>query len=103
MAVAPTIKKTIPLSRTRNLYIGTLAVTGTYTTNGDAVDASNNERFDALIAQGAGYNFQWDDANQKLKFFYGDNNNAADSAGIELPNATDHTGANGIPFMAVGA
>ena len=31
----------------------------------------------------------YDSATGKLKFYYNDNNNAADSAGIEVPNATD--------------
>lgn len=103
MAVAPVITHTIDLGLTKKLYVGTLTVTGTYLTNGDTVDAASNERFDYLFAQGKGYNYEWDAANQKLKFFQGDNTNAAAAPGIEVPNAANHTAASGAPFFAIGA
>lgn len=37
----------------------------------------------------AGYVPAYDAATGKLKFYYGDNNNAGDGPAIEVPNATD--------------
>ena len=42
-----------------------------------------------------GYVFAYDRANQKLKVFYGDNNNAADGPLIEVPNGTDLSAVSG--------
>jgi hypothetical protein len=42
-----------------------------------------------------GYVAHWDVANLKLKFMYGDNNNAADGPLIEVPNTT---ALNGITY-----
>lgn len=40
-------------------------------------------------SQSGGYTFEYDYANEKLKAFYGDNNNAADGPLIEVPAATN--------------
>jgi hypothetical protein len=38
------------------------------------------------------YRISWDRTNSKLKVFWGDNNNASDSAGVEVADTTDLSG-----------
>jgi hypothetical protein len=90
-----------------NIYfcIGTLTITGTYVTGGDAVAVSGPsklERIDVLDVQGgrAGLVPDWDRANQKLKWFT--SNGAAPAALAELANAGTQTGASGAVALAWG-
>lgn len=39
-----------------------------------------------------GYQVAWDSVNGKLKFYLGDNTNAAAAPGLQVPNATDLSG-----------
>lgn len=104
MATAATVEQRIELPGNTNLYIGTLAVTGTYTTGGDAVDVAANERIDVLIVAGVGGGFQcrWDRAAQKLVLYYYDYDAVADGAAIQVANGADHTAQNGAVFVAIG-
>jgi hypothetical protein len=101
MAMALTVEETIPLAGNEYLYIGTITITGTYTTGGDAVDATGNERFRHLIVNGKGYVWEFDNANQKL-LMYRDNATATAAALPQVANAADHTGASGVTFIGIG-
>lgn len=46
-----------------------------------------------VLPQGTGgYTVTYNKATDKLQVFHGDNNNAADAPGVEVPNATDLSG-----------
>lgn len=95
----------------RTEYLGTIAATGTYTTAGDTVDATANERFAWLHAQGGGttatglgYVFNWNAATQKLVALRQKDPAAAGGADIALPevgNGTDLTALTAVPFRAL--
>lgn len=101
MAMAATVEETIQLGGNEYLYIGTLAITGTYTTSGDTIDPSGNESFRHVIVTGKGYVWEWVPSTQKMKM-YRDNGTATAAALPEVANAADHTGATGITFVAIG-
>lgn len=73
-----------------------------YTTGGDtglqaAYRALGNAQalrtiINVLPVDGKGYTPAWDSANGKLLFYYSDNNNASDSAQIQVPSTTDLSG-----------
>jgi hypothetical protein len=46
---------------------------------------------DLDVRPAAGYVFVWDKTAGKVVAYWGDNNNAADGPGVEVPNATDLT------------
>lgn len=104
MAVAATVEQSFSIGGNQNLYIGTLAVTGTYTTGGETVDLGSNERLDVLVASSAagGFLIRWDRDNQKALFYYYDYDAVADGAAIQVANAANHTAANGAVFFAIG-
>lgn len=70
---------------------------GVYATNGVAVTPNQlgMGRIDGMIitpqSGGAGFQFSWDQVNQKIKVHQGDNTNVAAAPGIEVPNATNLT------------
>lgn len=110
MAAVATILKDIPIGQSEHLYIGTIALDSSYPTGGEAIDPSANTRFDYLNAKGGGttasglgYGFEWDAANQKLVVTIGDNDNAADAPGVQVPNTTDLSAITAVPFFAIGA
>jgi hypothetical protein len=82
-------------------YVGTLTITGTYTTGGDAIDFGSNERMRVVSVSGKGYVWEWDQANQKL-LMYRDNGTATAAALPQVANAADHTAASGVTFRALG-
>lgn len=102
MALVATVTEALSLGDTKVLYYGTLAFDSSYPTGGEAVDLANNERIDVLIAQGNGYTFKLDSANQKLIAYQGDNTNAAAAPGIEVANAANLAAVTGVPFIAIG-
>lgn len=82
-------------------YVGTITITGTYTTGGDAIDFGTNERMRSVVVTGKGYVWEWDQANQKL-LVYRDNGTATAAALPQVANAADLTGATGVSFRALG-
>lgn len=74
-----------------NVSIGDITI-GTYATNGVAVTAAqfgmNTLKF-VLASPTAGYVFQYDYANQKLKAYYADYDGSADGALIEVANSAN--------------
>lgn len=79
----------------------TILMDATYPAGGEAIDATGDVGYVAMWFTGpstTGYVGKWDIANQKIKVFYGDNNNAADGPLIE--NATADLSAE--TFDAVG-
>lgn len=90
-----------------NIYmaLGTLTITGTYVTGGDAVAVSGPakmERIDSLDVIGGkgGLSNDWDRTNQKLKWF----TTGASSGAVlaELANGGTQTGASGALAVAWG-
>lgn len=66
-----------------------VALDSTYPSGGEAVDVTGDVGYFFATFDGpsvGGYVPKWDRASQKIKLFYGDNNNAADGPLIE--NAT---------------
>ncbi len=104
MALTIVVQQDLSIGGTKHLYWGTVAMDSSYPTGGEALDVAANTRFEVLMAQPtSGYVFQWDTANQLLKAYYADNNNAADGPLIEVPAATDLSTVTGIQFVAFGA
>jgi hypothetical protein len=68
---------------------------GVYATNGVAVSKTQLELAvvveDLDVRPAAGYVFVWDKSAGKVVAYWGDNNNASDGPGVEVPNATDLT------------
>ena len=104
MAAVATVTKKYGIGGTATLYVGTIAFDSSYPTGGEAIDLSGNERVEYIQcnAQG-GYVFVFEQNDQKLLAYYGDNNNAADGPLIEVPNTTDLSSLTAIPFIAVGS
>jgi len=88
-----------------SIRVGTIAFDSSYPTNGEALAASDlNLRGIAflLVSPKSGYVFEYDYSGNKLKAYYGDNNNAADGPLIEVPNTTDLSTLTGAKFIAIG-
>lgn len=104
MAATGTIDRTIPIGQTVNLYHGRIALDSSHVAAGEAVDFSSNARMEVLICeQKGGYSFSWIEATQTLLVYYVDNNAAADSAQIPVPDTTDLSTVTDIQFIAIGA
>jgi hypothetical protein len=107
MAATISINHTIPVSQGWEVIHGTFALDSSYPTGGEALDPSNIARVERLFAnpgasaaQGFGYLFNWDAANQKVAVGYIDNNNASDGPFIEVPATTDLSAITNVPFVA---
>lgn len=88
MAATLTVSKTIELGEYAIDFF-TILMDSTYPSGGEAIDAVGDLGYFYATFDGpstTGYIAKWDKANQKIKVFYGDNNNAADGPLIE--NAT---------------
>lgn len=95
-----------------------LDVSGNYAAGGEVIAAPNlktilkrtgaGELYRVTIDVKAGYVFEYDYTNDKVLVEFGDNNNAADGPGIEIPVAaypaalSGLTGINRIRGMALG-
>ena len=80
------------LGAKQRISVSTITGDSSYATDGEAITANQLglTRITALVpVANSGYVPVWDQANSKLKVFYGDNNNASDGPLIEIPNATD--------------
>lgn len=99
-----------PIARQRTdrnfIVYTTIAFDSSYPTGGEAVTSNALGLGTILMAFSpgttSGYVFQWDNANNKLLAYYGDNNNAADGPLIEVPAATDLSSLTAIPLIAIG-
>lgn len=105
MAAVATIETDVNWTAEKRFYELTVAFDSSYPTGGEAIDAAGNRQFSSVWAVGGtgGYSFSWDRANQKLLAYYSDNNNAADSAQIEVPNTTDLSALTAVKLCAIGA
>ena len=102
MAAVATVTKKYGIGGTATLFIGTIAWDATYPSGGEVISISGCERAEFVWAAGSGYVGEWDQNDQKLKLYYGDNNNAADGPLIE--NATaDISAVTAMPFIAIGS
>lgn len=87
MAATLTVARTIEVGEYAIDFF-TVLMDSTYPSGGEAIDATGDGYFYVTFdgPSTTGYIGKWDKANQKLKVFYSDNNNAADGPLIE--NAT---------------
>ena len=87
------------------ILIGALTLTGTYVTNGEAMDISDyfpSELQLVLVESKGGFVFEYDYTAKKVKAYYYDYDAVADGAAIEVANTADITAANGAKFIAIG-
>lgn len=110
MAATMTINETHQVGDTLKMYFGTIAFDSSYPTGGEALDPSANEIMKTVIcapgpaaASGFGYQFQWDQPNQKLLVSYNDYDAMADGPHIQVPNTTDLSSLTAVPFVAWGS
>lgn len=83
----------------------TLAFDNSYPTGGESITANaiGLTRINGAIIPGnVGYTFTWDGTNSKVLVYYGDNNNASDGPGIELPDTTDASAITAAPALFFG-
>jgi hypothetical protein len=102
MAATLTEQKVISIGQSEALVFGTISFTGdtSYPTGGEAIDAPGDKGYHhLLVTSSGGYIGQWDATNQKIKAYYGDNNNASDGPLIEVPDTTD---LNAVSFPFIG-
>jgi hypothetical protein len=104
MAATLTVDERIQLGGNKTLVLGRVALDSSHLAAGEAIDSSTDENFDRLLsagggtaAQGFGYVFAWDKANQKLVVGYADNNNASDGPLIAVPDTTDLSALTSVP------
>ena len=90
----------------RYLVISTVDFDSSYPTNGEALtDATlglNDDNLDVFVFPRLGYTFDYVKADQKLKAFYGDNDNASDGPQVEVANATNLATLTGVQVLALG-
>ena len=77
-----------------------------YPTGGEALTDTNcglnDDNLYVFPFPADGYLFEYDRANQKLKAFYFDYNNASDGAAIEVPDTTNLSTVTGALLLAIG-
>lgn len=101
MAAVATVEQTYSLGGTDYLYRGTIAFDNNYPTGGEAIDVGSNETISYLSAPpSAGYLFEWDRANQKLKVYWGNAGTA--SVLPEFTSTGDLSALTAVPFIAIG-
>lgn len=84
---------------------GTFDFDSSYPTGGEACDLSQYFKGDplgAIFAPKAGYVFEYDATNKKVKAYYADYDAAADGALIEVANTTNLSAVTGVPFIIWG-
>lgn len=86
---------------------GTAAFDASYPTGGESLSGlaaacGLSLINDAKFFPHEGFVFEWDSANAKVLAYYGDNNNAADGALIQVPNTTDLSGQAAVQFVVRG-
>ena len=98
---------TVNKAHTRNLtgmrlVEGTISLAVGYLTNGEPISLSLNEVRGMVIENKAGYIFEYDRTNKKLKAFRFDYAAGAAGPAAEVPNATDLSALADIAFLAWG-
>ncbi len=108
MSVAITKKEGLGLLEKCGLGIGmltgSLAFDSSYPTGGESVDLSNifSDIHLVLIEPKAGYVFEYDYTNKKVKAYWADYDGAADAVLIEVTDTTDLSALTDVRFMAIG-
>lgn len=104
MAAVVTTDRDIAIGQTEHLYELQIAMDASYPTGGELIDVDGNTRFSRIVCSpSGGYVFEFVPSTQKLKAFYGDNNNASDGPLIEVPNTTDLSAITAIQALGTGA
>lgn len=84
----------------------TIDFDSSYPTGGESLTDGdlglNDDNFDCFIHFKAGYNFEYDKANQKVLVYWGDNNNASDGPSVEAPDTTNLSTLTGVKVFAFG-
>jgi len=84
------------------LVMGTIGFDSSYPTGGEAIDLPLNEVNGMLIENKAGYSFEYDRTNKKIKAYQYNYPGAAAGPATEVPNATDLSTITGVAFIAWG-
>ena len=104
MAATATVLESWDTNGQNTGYLLSIAFDASYPNpGGEAIDVAKNTRIDQmLISPSGGYVFEWDAANQKIKAYYGDNNNAADGPLVEVPDTTNLSALTNVIALAFG-
>lgn len=89
------------LARGLNIYFGSIAFDNSYPTGGESITLPFTPVL-VIIEPSAGYIFQWDYDNKKVKAFYADYDAVADGELIEVADTTDLSALDDVRFVAFG-
>lgn len=86
------------------ILTGSVAFDSSYPTGGEAMDISAmfNSLKIVLFESKAGYVFEYDYANKKVKAMMGNNDGTADGPLVEVADKTDLSALTAVKFLAVG-
>lgn len=84
------------------LVSGYISFSSSYSTGGEAVDIPLKEVHGMCIENKAGYMFEYDRANKKIKAYRFDYPNAAAGPAVEVAGATDLSALINVAFLAWG-
>jgi hypothetical protein len=89
----------------KRVVVANVDFDSSYPTGGEALAPSDFKltKFDFVVAEPkSGYVFNFDYANNKLKVFQGDNDNAADAPLVEVANTTNLSTLTDVRLFAFG-
>ena len=89
------------LTKGGKIMQGSVALDSSYPTGGESVEFPFTPQI-VLAEPSAGYIFQYDYTNEKLKAYYADYDAAADGALIEVANAVNLSALDDIRVLAIG-
>ena len=83
---------------------GKISFDNSYPSDGEAMDLSDHLKSveGVMFESKAGYVFEYDYTNKKVKVYYADYDAVADGALIEVPNETDLAALEDVRFLAWG-
>jgi hypothetical protein len=86
------------------ILTGSIAFDDSYPTGGESMDISDmfNSLNIVLFESKAGYVFEYDYGNKKVKVMMGNNDGAADGPMVEVANETNLSALTAVKFLAVG-
>jgi len=86
------------------MAMGQIDFDNSYPTGGESLDLSTDvpSLWMVFFEPKAGYIFEYDYANKKVKAFYADCDFAGDKALIEVANAADLSALTGVRYLAIG-
>jgi hypothetical protein len=100
MAATLTEEGRISLGGSRALAWGTVLMDNSYPTGGEAIDATGDLGYDAMVFESSTVVLQWDKANQKVVAYWG---NAGSASVLPEVTATTDLSAVSAQFIAITA